>query len=63
MLLYVELKNMLFVNITLFFFFHSSLFLTAEDEDFVVWNMLSDKDIPSRDDDSDEEDDYFMDYC
>uniref|UniRef100_A0A8C1WZU2 MIS18 binding protein 1 n=1 Tax=Cyprinus carpio TaxID=7962 RepID=A0A8C1WZU2_CYPCA len=35
----------------------------AEDEDFVVWNMLSDKDIPSRDDDSDEEDDYFMDYC
>ncbi|KAF4102285.1 hypothetical protein G5714_017085 [Onychostoma macrolepis] len=35
----------------------------AEDEDFVVWNMLSDKDIPSRDDDSDEEDDYFMEYC
>ncbi|XP_026142077.1 mis18-binding protein 1 [Carassius auratus] len=35
----------------------------AEDEDFVVWNMLSDKDIPSRDDDSDEEDDYFMDCC
>ncbi|XP_043119314.1 mis18-binding protein 1 [Puntigrus tetrazona] len=35
----------------------------AEDEDFVVWNMLLDKDIPSRDDDSDEEDDYFMEYC
>ncbi|XP_016354000.1 mis18-binding protein 1 [Sinocyclocheilus anshuiensis] len=35
----------------------------AEDEDFVVWNMLSDKDIPSRDDDTDEEDDYFMEYC
>nr|XP_055028535.1 mis18-binding protein 1 isoform X1 [Misgurnus anguillicaudatus] len=35
----------------------------AEDEDFVVWNMLSDKDIPSRADDSDEEDDYFMEYC
>ncbi|XP_067311280.1 mis18-binding protein 1 [Pseudorasbora parva] len=35
----------------------------AEDDDFVVWNMLSDKDIPSRADDSDEEDDYFMDYC
>ncbi|XP_073683360.1 mis18-binding protein 1 [Garra rufa] len=35
----------------------------AEDDDFVVWNMLSDKDIPSQDDDSDEEDDYFMEYC
>ncbi|XP_059375010.1 mis18-binding protein 1-like isoform X1 [Carassius carassius] len=35
----------------------------AEDDDFVVWNMLSDKDIPSRADDSDEEDDYFMEYC
>ncbi|XP_056332865.1 mis18-binding protein 1 [Danio aesculapii] len=35
----------------------------AQDDDFVVWNMLSDKDMPSRDDDSDEEDDYFMEYC
>ncbi|XDV43311.1 hypothetical protein PO909_011812 [Leuciscus waleckii] len=35
----------------------------AEDDDFVVWNMLSEKDNPSRDDDSDEEDDYFMEYC
>ncbi|RXN20741.1 mis18-binding 1-like protein [Labeo rohita] len=35
----------------------------AEDDDFVVWNMLSDKDIPSQADDSDEEDDYFMEYC
>ncbi|XP_048047955.1 mis18-binding protein 1 [Megalobrama amblycephala] len=35
----------------------------AEDDDFVVWNMLSDKDISSRADDSDEEDDYFMEYC
>ncbi|XP_056090027.1 mis18-binding protein 1 isoform X2 [Rhinichthys klamathensis goyatoka] len=35
----------------------------AEDDDFVVWNMLSDKDNPSRADDSDEEDDYFMEYC
>ncbi|XP_073783105.1 mis18-binding protein 1 isoform X1 [Danio rerio] len=35
----------------------------AEDDDFVVWNMLSDKDMPSREDDSDEEDDYFMEYC
>ncbi|TRY94102.1 hypothetical protein DNTS_027329 [Danionella cerebrum] len=34
----------------------------AEDEDFVVWNMLSDKEAPSREDDSDEEDDYLMDY-
>lgn len=39
------------------------MFSTAEDDDFVVWNMLSDKDIPSRADDSDEEDDYFMEYC
>lgn len=39
------------------------MFSTAEDDDFVVWNMLSDKDISSRADDSDEEDDYFMEYC
>nr|CAD32865.2 novel protein similar to human hypothetical protein FLJ11186 [Danio rerio] len=39
------------------------VFSTAEDDDFVVWNMLSDKDMPSREDDSDEEDDYFMEYC
>ncbi|XP_052009422.1 mis18-binding protein 1-like [Xyrauchen texanus] len=32
----------------------------AEDDDFVVWNMLSDKE---RGDDRDEEDDYFMEYC
>ncbi|XP_077095850.1 mis18-binding protein 1 isoform X2 [Siphateles boraxobius] len=37
--------------------------VAAEDDDFVVWNMLSDKDNPSRADDSDEEDDYFMEYC
>ncbi|KAL1257929.1 hypothetical protein QQF64_011173 [Cirrhinus molitorella] len=35
----------------------------AEDDDFVVWNMLSDKDVPSQAEDSDEEDDYFMEYC
>lgn len=46
-----------------FFSFITPVFVTAEDEDFVVWNMLSDKDIPSKDDDSDEEDDYFMEYC
>ncbi|XP_072545929.1 mis18-binding protein 1 [Salminus brasiliensis] len=33
----------------------------AEDDNFVVWNMLSDKDLPStRGDEEDEEDDYFM---
>ncbi|XP_049319497.1 mis18-binding protein 1 [Astyanax mexicanus] len=32
----------------------------AEDDNFVVWNMLSDKDIPSTKDDEEEEDDYFM---
>ncbi|XP_051502704.1 mis18-binding protein 1-like isoform X2 [Myxocyprinus asiaticus] len=36
----------------------------VEDDDFVVWNMLSEKEIQSsRGDDSDEEDDYFMEYC
>ncbi|XP_051578230.1 mis18-binding protein 1-like [Myxocyprinus asiaticus] len=35
----------------------------AEDDDFVVWNMLSDKEAHLRGDDSDEEDDYFMEYC
>ncbi|XP_052001080.1 mis18-binding protein 1-like [Xyrauchen texanus] len=35
----------------------------AEDDDFVVWNMLSDKETHLRGDDSDEEDDYFMEYC
>ncbi len=53
----------MFINATLFFFVITPVFVTAEDEDFVVWNMLSDKDIPSRDDDSEEEDDYFMEYC
>ncbi len=28
-----------------FFSFITPVFVTAEDEDFVVWNMLSDKDI------------------
>ncbi|XP_036449829.1 mis18-binding protein 1 isoform X2 [Colossoma macropomum] len=33
----------------------------AEDDNFVVWNMLSDKDVPSAGgDEDDEEDDYFM---
>ncbi|XP_076835153.1 mis18-binding protein 1 isoform X2 [Brachyhypopomus gauderio] len=33
----------------------------AEDENFVVWNMLSDKDVPvTKDEDEEEEDDYFM---
>jgi len=39
------------------------MFSAAEDDDFVVWNMLSEKDNPYRADDSDEEDDYFMEYC
>lgn len=39
-------------------FFHQ----TAEDDNFVVWNMLSDKDGPSmRGEEEEEEDDYFMD--
>ncbi|MCJ8737087.1 hypothetical protein PDJAM_G00019800 [Pangasius djambal] len=34
----------------------------AEDDDFIVWNMLSDKDGPSmRGEEEEEEDDYFMD--
>ncbi|XP_027029462.2 mis18-binding protein 1 isoform X6 [Tachysurus fulvidraco] len=34
----------------------------AEDDNFVVWNMLSDKDGPSlREEEEEEEDDYFMD--
>ncbi|XP_062863233.1 mis18-binding protein 1 isoform X2 [Trichomycterus rosablanca] len=33
----------------------------AEDDNFVVWNMLSDKDVPLTKDDEEEEDDYFMD--
>ncbi|KAL7873522.1 hypothetical protein AOLI_G00125930 [Acnodon oligacanthus] len=33
----------------------------AEDDNFVVWNMLSDKDVPSAGgDEDDEEDDYFF---
>lgn len=34
---------------------------TAEDDNFVVWNMLSDKDGPSMRPEEEEEDDYFMD--
>lgn len=34
---------------------------TAEDDNFVVWNMLSDKDGPSVRGEEEEEDDYFMD--
>lgn len=33
----------------------------AEDDNFVVWNMLSDKDGPSMTGEEEEEDDYFMD--
>lgn len=35
----------------------------AEDDNFVVWNMLSDKDGPSMggEEEEEEEDDYFMD--
>lgn len=59
---WVEKYTMLFIHVI--YFFHSSpMFSAAEDDDFVVWNMLSEKDNPSRADDSDEEDDYFMEYC
>lgn len=34
---------------------------TAEDDNFVVWNMLSDKDGPSVGGEEEDEDDYFMD--
>ncbi|XP_035388835.1 mis18-binding protein 1 isoform X2 [Electrophorus electricus] len=35
----------------------------AEDDDFVVWNMLSDKDAPFTRVEDEEEDDYFMEEC